>query len=193
MFEVEKKFKIPPDFTAVLLEQGWKYLEEIHLKDTYFDTEAYELVRNDHWLRQRGTKWQLKCPTTQKPSTFIRIDRYEEIETEKNIFERVRIVLNVAANILFDEKTNNVAQVFGLKPIAEVESFRTKYRLGSFTIDLDRTNFDYELGEIELMCETEDEMPEATAKIFDMAGKLGELNDLEKRVGHNSTQYSKPR
>lgn len=186
MFEVEKKFKIPADFTRVLLEQGWKYLKEINFKDTYFDTEGYELVRNEHWLRQRGTTWQLKCPTVEKALTSVRIDRYEEIEDEKTIFKRLAIALKVSPNVLFTNTTNNVVQVFGLKPIAEFESSRTKYRMGSFTIDLDRTNFGYELGEIELMCEKKDQMSEATEKIFDIAGKLGELNlYLERKVELN--------
>ena len=191
MLEVEKKFKIPADFTRVLREQGWKYLKEIQLKDTYFDTEGYELVRNDHWLRQRGTKWQLKCPTIEKASTSVRIDSYEEIEEEKNIFERLAIVLKVAQSTL-SAKTTNVVHVFGLKPIAEFESNRTKYRLGSFTIDLDKTNFGYELGEIEVMCENKDQMPDATAKIFDMAGKLGELDYLEKKLEPNIPNLCDP-
>ena len=190
MFEVEKKFKIPADFTRVLLEQGWKYLKEVHLIDVYFDTENYQLTRSDYWLRKRGTKWQFKCPTQQqKDPNSVTIDRYEELEDEKTICERLAFVLNAESRAesssIIDKSIDNVVEILGLKPIAEFESFRTKYRLDMFTIDLDKTNFGYELGEIEIMCEKTSDMEQATGKIFDMAGKLGVdiHNDVTGKVG----------
>ena len=175
MFEVEKKFKIPANFTRVLLEQGWKYSKEIHFKDTYFDTESYGLTRNNYWFRKRDTKWQLKCPTQdERQADSVKIDRYQEIEEEKAIFDRLALVLKAESGTIVGETTSNV-EIFGLKPIAQFESFRSKYQLGTFTIDLDKTNFGYELGEIEVMCEEKSEMVAATAQIFDMASKLGKL------------------
>jgi adenylate cyclase class IV len=174
MFEVEKKFKIPANFTRVLLQQGWKYLKEVHLKDSYFDTASYQLARNDFWLRKRDTKWQFKCPTQlEKHPDSVRIDRYEEIEDEKTICERLALVLNAEITSIADKTADSVVVFLGLKPLAKFESFRSKYRLDSFTIDLDKTNFGYELGEIELMCEKTSDIEQATANIFEMAGKLG--------------------
>jgi adenylate cyclase class IV len=118
MFEVEKKFKIPANFTRVLLEQGWKYSKEIHLKDTYFDTESYGLTRNNYWFRKRDTKWQLKCPIQdERQADSVRIDRYQEIEEEKAIFDRLALVLKVESGTMVGETTSNV-EIFGLKPIA---------------------------------------------------------------------------
>jgi adenylate cyclase class IV len=185
MFEVEKKFKIPADFTRVLLEQGWKYLKEVHLKDTYFDTECYELTRKNYWLRKRHTKWQLKCPTQEeKDRDAVRIDRYQEIEEEKAIIDCLAFVPKAKGSSIVGKTTDTVVEIFGLKPIAQFESFRSKYQLDSFTIDLDKTNFGYELGEIEVMCENKGEMQQATANIFDMAKKLGKL----KRRGNGTEE-----
>ena len=179
MFEVEKKFKIPADFTRVLLEQGWKYLKEVHLIDVYFDTENYQLTRSDYWLRKRGRKWQFKCPIQlQKDPNSVSIDRYEELEDEKAISERLALVLNAKSSSIVDKTTDNLIEILGLKPIAKFESFRTKYRLDLFTIDLDKTNFGYELGEIEIMCEKTSDMEQATGKIFDMANKLGKGHSI---------------
>ena len=173
MFEVEKKFKIPAHFSRVLLEHGFKHVKEIHIKDKYFDSENYELTRNDYWLRRRGSKWQLKFPAVEKEPDSVRIDRYQELEDQNAIFNRLTAVLEAQSSRLLGRTTTNLAEVLDLKCIAEFESFRTKYQCGSYTIDLDRANFGYELGEIEVMCEDKSEIEEATKKIFDMAGKLG--------------------
>lgn len=175
MFEVEKKFKVPSNFKSVLIDQGWKYLGEIHFTDTYFDSENYDLINSDHWLRQRDGKLQLKCPaSSESECSSVKIDQYIEIEDKLRIIDRLAFVLKAENCGLVDKTTNNVVEVLGLKPIARFESFRVKYKLDSFTIDLDKTDFDYELGEIEVICKRKGDVEHAKADICDMAEKLGE-------------------
>ncbi|XP_028393347.1 thiamine-triphosphatase-like [Dendronephthya gigantea] len=175
MFEVEYKFKIPANFESILREHGWAFLNEIHFVDTYFDSELYRLTLNEHWLRRRDTKWQLKyCTSPGNGTDSVRIDKFNEVSDESEIHTRLASLLNVDEKSLpLDSKvTSDVVKALGLKPIAEFETFRGKYKLGAFTIDLDRTNFGYELGEIELTCEKQSEMESAASKIYDMANKL---------------------
>ena len=113
MFEIEKKFKVPEGFKRILLEKGWQYVKEIRFTDIYYDSISYELTKRDHWLRQRDKKWQLKCPASEENSQdSVRIDRYMEIENEKDIMDCLASILKVDCNALHEKKFDDVLIIF---------------------------------------------------------------------------------
>ena len=62
--EVERKFIVPGDYRTRLPEAGFSQVKEFEesLSDTYHDTEDFDLLEADHWLRKRNGDWELKYP-----------------------------------------------------------------------------------------------------------------------------------
>jgi hypothetical protein len=62
--EVERKFEVPKDFKKILPAHGYKAVADFAetLVDEYFDTKNYDLLKSDHWLRQRNGDWEMKYP-----------------------------------------------------------------------------------------------------------------------------------
>jgi len=67
VIEVEQKFTVADNsahrLKAWLASVGCAAPRHKTFVDTYFDTPAFSLMSRDHWLRQRGEKWELKVPT----------------------------------------------------------------------------------------------------------------------------------
>jgi len=47
-----------------LTAQGFQLQQEFDevLVDKYYDTHEHDLIKEDHWLRQRNGDWELKYP-----------------------------------------------------------------------------------------------------------------------------------
>ena len=60
MIEVERKFLITPETRDRISSLGGSLLARKHLHDTYYDTVDHRMVQQDHWLRKRGERWELK-------------------------------------------------------------------------------------------------------------------------------------
>ena len=60
MIEVERKFLITPETRDRISSLGGSLLARKHLHDTYYDTVDHRMVHQDHWLRKRGERWELK-------------------------------------------------------------------------------------------------------------------------------------
>jgi len=56
---------------------------------------------------------------------------------------------------------------------ANIGTTRRKYKSGDFHIDLDITDFGYKIGEIELIVENQEQVPEAQNKIRKFAEQCG--------------------
>jgi len=61
----------------------------------------------------------------------------------------------------------------GYVPFGSWKTTRKKYKLGNFNIDVDSVDFGHEVIEIELIVEKNEEIPEATNNILDLAVDLG--------------------
>jgi hypothetical protein len=60
---------------------------ELRIVDRYFDTEDFVLTTQDHWLRLRDSRWELKQPIGLPDSSpgSKAIDTYREITSEGEI------------------------------------------------------------------------------------------------------------
>lgn len=154
MIEVEQKFLLKKgDFER--LTEGAEPVVEKSFTDTYYDDANYKLSSQDIWLRDRDGAFELKVALGPIGSKG-KADQYDEITSEREIIEKLQLVGENLPEAL--EKT-------GLKPFATFTSHRRKYRKGGFVLDFDTTDFDYSIGEIELLVEKQEDMASALDRI----------------------------
>ena len=159
MFEVEKKFILQPDERERLI-QGAKFLGEKKIIDVYYDTADYTLTKKDLWLRTRGGNFELKFPVGAMHRDRD-ITSYDEIEDDALIGRK----LGISEHEPLDKSLSSL----GYRPFATIVAVRSKYEKDGFHIDVDETDFDYAVLEIELMVANEDEMSSAGQRIIDFA------------------------
>jgi thiamine-triphosphatase len=125
------------------------------IEDAYYDTEDLSMMKDDNYLRRRNGEYELKL-AIQTNRVGDAFDRYEEVEGLDKVGERL--------NIEGDDFEGAMA-ARGIQPFAEYVTTRKKYKKGGFTIDVDTTNFDFSVVEIELMADNEDMAQDAEDKI----------------------------
>jgi len=165
MIEVEQKFILSEGAKARLTKEA-KFISKKVFTDIYYDTADYSLTTKDVWLRQRGGKFELKIP--------IKIDinrltnQYQEIEDEAEIRKFLHLSEEKG---LEDDLASKKYSIF-----CRCTTVRKKYGLNQFIIDLDEVDygdFKYNLGEIELMINSKEEMALASEKILALAKEKG--------------------
>lgn len=163
MIEVEKKYRLTPEQERRLLE-GSRFLGSKKNEDVYFDMADFSLTRQDHWLRTRSGRWELKR-RVHDLGHKLGGTAYDEIENEPGI----------RALLLLPEKgslANDLAAA-GYTSVARIVTERRSYEKEGFHIDLDICDFGYELAEIELMLEHENQRQDALKRIEDFADRHG--------------------
>jgi len=163
MIEVEKKFKLTPQQEVRLLE-GTTFLKTITNEDIYFDTKDWSLTKQDHWLRKRSGRFELKR-RVHELGHKLGGTAYDEIEEEVGI--RTFLKLPVVNSLEVD-----LANA-GYNPFAKIVKERRSYEKEGFHLDLDVCDFGYELAEIELMLTDENKRADALKRIEDFAGRMG--------------------
>jgi len=163
-FEIEQKFEPKLESVESLTAEAEFVGEKIN-HDEYFDNERYSLTTRDVWLRRRNGEFQMKVPFNEDIKDRT-LDRYQELEGEEAIAEYFD--WDLSARSFEDYLNENFA------PFIDFESTRQKFgHPGGFTIDIDRTDFDYDMLEIELLVDNKEEMPEAAERIRNEAKKHG--------------------
>jgi len=162
MIEIEKKFFLTRDDKARLIK-GAEFLGKKMFADTYYDSSDYTLTTRDMWLRSRDNTFHLKVSA--RKTEKRQIGEYHELETEEEIRKELGMP---SGKDLKKDLTDK-----GYIPFASFITTRRKYKRGEFTIDLDMTDFGYEIGEIELLVRSEDERDGAIEKIFSFARSIG--------------------
>lgn len=178
MIEVERKFVPGPGTEDRLQELGGILEHRVTFRDSYYDTPELNLMRADHWLRQReGSGWEFKCPGAggvSGPHT-----EYVEVTAEPAIVAQLCAVLGAEAL-----GAGGVAAVLGPLRLQEVASFVTKRSSWKLVlagaeeefplrVDLDTADFGYAVGEVEALVHKEAEVPAALEKIHSLSSMLG--------------------
>src|SRR3989338_7702917 len=83
MIEVEKKYQLTPAQKSRLLK-GAELLGTKTNEDVYFDTADFSLTRQDHWLRTRSGRFELKR-RVHELGHKLGGTAYDEIEDEAGI------------------------------------------------------------------------------------------------------------
>lgn len=162
MIEVEKKFEIEKSKLEKLLE-GANFVGEKSITDSYYDNSSYSLTLNNIWLRKRDGKFQLKLPTKEEaenPTSLF--EKFHELETDEEIAKHFGWKLT-------DSSLEELLLSHEYKPFTEFISNRRKYRKGDFIIDIDSTNFGYNIMEVELLVDDGSMLQEAQDRIKEFA------------------------
>ena len=149
MIEVEKKFELTEDNRKKLVD-GAEFVKSKTMTDSYFDDANYSLGRKDFWLRKRNGKFELKTPLNFLPQEERVACQYREIEDEKEIIECLKFNS--------DNPLENSLEENGYLPFMTAVTKREEYTKEGFVIDIDSTDFGYEIAEIELMVENESDI-----------------------------------
>ncbi|XP_067883327.1 LOW QUALITY PROTEIN: thiamine-triphosphatase [Heterodontus francisci] len=178
--EVEQKFCVREDTEARIRALGGVCGGTAHIEDRYYDTGDHLLTSADLWLRRRDGHWQLKSPAAGSRGRTGIATQYRETESESEIVSFSAPCPPAASGLM-------VNQLVGVAPLlqefAVIVTERRVYELaGGLRVDLDWADFGHSLGEIEVMVDSEEEIPAALAKIQDLARKL-ELEDGERQPG----------
>ncbi|XP_078607832.1 thiamine-triphosphatase-like isoform X1 [Branchiostoma floridae x Branchiostoma japonicum] len=168
VIEVERKFSFGEGSEEKLKKAGAVCKETTSFHDVYYDTEEFILTLADHWLRKREGNWELKCPPSSRDQASL-VEQYVELQREADILKQLAAILNVEAASV-DEMT----RLARCEPFCNFQTDRKTYTLdGGFKIDLDQTDFGFRVGEIELICQKQADVPEALCRIDALAEKLG--------------------
>jgi hypothetical protein len=192
--ELERKFWYDFNIEERLINIGAKKISEKLINDEYIDNfNNYFLLLNDYILRNRlestNNKWQLKYPSKMSDN-LKNFENYYEIENHKQIIESIILISQKNNYFQVNEKKeirdiDSLINLFDLKCIAKINSKRKTYLYDRIKIDLDETDFNYKLGEIELiMDDTSSTMfiEESSQIISILTQKLGMLYSLQKKI-----------
>lgn len=152
MIEVESRFKL----TDLQLEEVINdsvFMEDVVIHDIYYDYSDFRLFKNKTRLRKRNGNFELKIGQIGEED--------EELEDQKLIEEYFRIA---------DLDTFVGESLF---PVIEYETKRSSYKNGKIRIDVDRTNFDYQICEVEILVENTNDIVGARREISEFAKRYG--------------------
>ncbi|MDR1236552.1 MAG: CYTH domain-containing protein [Holosporaceae bacterium] len=174
MIEIEKKLN-PSNESVELVKKDTIFVTHKIMNDILYDYEDLSLIKNDVWLRKRNGKFDLKVSKDKDRKTRF-LDVYDEIEDESKICEILNVVSIKDANFI---------------EIASLTTKREKYKFGEFNIDLDivtsaADDFVYNLLEVELMVESESDIPIACEK---MKKFMDEYDIADKSANAKIIQY----
>lgn len=170
MIEVEKKFTVPPSFDDVLAREGAVLVIEKEFLDSYYDFTDFKLSLQDCWLRKRNNTWELKHRDKHSNSKSTSLDAYYELDNEKEILR------SLATYVSMDTRVKSVQEfVTGsrLRVFASFKTRRMRYEIDGVFIDLDSASFGYNVGEIEIIVGSVDDIADAEIKIESLAKRLG--------------------
>lgn len=165
MIEVERKFNVSRKDINRLTKNA-HFLGEKEMIDSYYDDQNYSLTSKDWWLRNRQGRFELKIPLHAEKDGVRLADQYRELETESEIYESL--------GIQRQQDLQNDLVMHGYKPFCTLTTTRKKYQKNEFIIDLDSVssdNFEYMIGEIELMVGNQLQVEHAIQRIMDFANR----------------------
>jgi thiamine-triphosphatase len=197
VLEVEEKFSLMnrnlTELEGRLRELGFVMFKQVNMVDWYFDTAAYDLLRHDNWLRCRETatssQWQLKRGQTDQSTSNATV--YEEVEGVQAV-ELACSLLSKAARCQADEIRASIhsdhsipvipISYSGLTPFARILTQRSSWKVAAgrfrdLTVDLDATDFEYAVGEVEAVVEDAAHVDSARRRIKDLIHEIGGASD----------------
>jgi thiamine-triphosphatase len=160
MIEVERKFLLEGKDEADLVH-GAIFLNEKKFTDSYYDTKDLRITTRDWWLRERDGRWELKIAITSRTRL---IDHYDEVNEESTILAKLGLPAGEIGKVL---------QEHGYQPFCTFTTTRRKFQKGPFIIDLDQTDYGYQIVEVEYMVESKKEIPKAVREILALAKEYG--------------------
>ncbi|KAM4706457.1 thiamine-triphosphatase [Discoglossus pictus] len=175
--EVERKFNPGPDLEERLRDLGAELRKELVFRDSYYDSPDLRLTLRDLWLRRRGDKWELKHPPERGTLGLTGAStQYRELNCEADIVRRVSEELEIPCPHSVDS--------LGLMEFASFVTSRRSFQLPPrgdsglrVIVDLDMADFGFEVGEVEVLVQTQEEVQMAMEEVEEICKQLGVLSD----------------
>lgn len=164
MIEVEKKFQPTPEKLASFLE-GAEFIAEKENTDVYYDLPDLFYSKKGYKLRKRNKGYELKIQLGDFDDYTNA--KYEEVTNDPDILEKLGFPKDSNLDQIIKEKMEILCSIF---------TKRKEYKKGEFIIDVDETDFGYNMIEVELMVEDESQIPEAEKKISDLGAVFGDTD-----------------
>lgn len=165
MIEVEKKFALSEE-NIKKIEDTAEFVKEITNHDIYYDTKDYKLSKEDKWFRNRDGRFEIKIPIKNKNARRINI--YKEVTDLEKISEYIGL-----KKLSEDEDFEKNLKLNGFQVLLDIKTLRKRFKIEGAIIDVDKTDYGYNVCEIEKMIESEDEVEKVTEEIFNLARSLG--------------------
>eukprot|EP01118_Nematostelium_gracile_P010225 TRINITY_DN3504_c0_g1_i1.p1 TRINITY_DN3504_c0_g1~~TRINITY_DN3504_c0_g1_i1.p1 ORF type:complete len:246 (-),score=52.59 TRINITY_DN3504_c0_g1_i1:2-688(-) len=167
-FEVEIKFHSPLDIKSKLISSGAKFIGEKRFTDIYFDTNDFVLTTKDIWFRKRGDDFECKVGERDESG----VDRYQEITNPTEIRRFLSAILPTKDSLIVNAELKDYMDAVQLHTIASITTRRERLSFEEFMIDLDEADFDYRVGEVELMVDDQEQSEEASKKIVEFCKRF---------------------
>uniref|UniRef100_A0A8C4QIP3 Thiamine triphosphatase n=1 Tax=Eptatretus burgeri TaxID=7764 RepID=A0A8C4QIP3_EPTBU len=187
LIEVERKFVPTVGVEQVLIESGACLVRRERFTDSYVDNTDWTLTLRNHWLRRRDRRWELKCPLAVSAAADVPPDtefdiltqRYLEVFTEPEIISKVSDLMEIDGSSLCS--VNDLLLQAGLLEFAKFTTERQCFKLpAEVTVVLDRTDFGWSVGELEIMCRDQGELEQAVITLEHLT------RDLRLEIGPNT-------
>ncbi len=156
MIEVEKKFQ-PTDGELSKMLEGAEFVSDKEHTDIYYDMPDFRFFKKETKLRKRNDYFELKITLPDSVGE-------EETEDERLILEKMGFDGSADLQKVVDEQ---------MIALLQIKTKRKKYKKDGFIIDIDETDFGYNMVEIELLVAKEDEVKVAKEKIMNFAQSYG--------------------
>ena len=166
MIEVEMRFQPTEEQLGSLIKDSL-FVGSVEIHDIYYDYPDFRLLKKGIRLRNRDGFFELKI----KKDTSIHqeIEDKHEIEKYFNLDAPLGEFINKDLLVIIDYKNK-----------------REKYKKGEFNIDIDKLSFGYNMCELELLVEKEEQASEAREKIINLAK---EYNFEIKKILPKTVEY----
>jgi predicted adenylyl cyclase CyaB len=165
MIEVEKKFQ-PTEEQLEKLLYGAEFLNEKEVHDVYYDFSDFRLRKKETLLRKRGEKFELKV---YKPEVKGQSRIADEYYLEDEIKERIGVTEGSLVSIIDTS----------MEILCDFKTLRRKYSKDGFIIDVDKTDYGFEVIEVEKEAENYESVPSVNSEILEFVREFGiEIKDL---------------
>lgn len=205
--EVEKKFFVPGRLAELVQKAGGSAVGQKRFIDRYWDhPKTCVLGVQDCWLRQRESVWELKVPHGDagahrvggERTVFRELSGHEAILSElpswTDLLTRDLDGAGIDAYGFAD--VESLSSHLGLRQFAAFETIRAKYELPDFNASIDSDealgvggdSWRHSVMEIEIMCQTQDDVEEALNTIDKIAVMIG-AQELPAKQGGKLEAY----
>ncbi|CAF0874419.1 unnamed protein product [Brachionus calyciflorus] len=194
--EIEKKFFYSANLEQKLKDLNAKEESVIEMVDTYLDnSDSYFLILNDFWLRSRKIgnlepKWELKYPSKIKSTSHEKnFNKYFETNDQTEIIHLISTLIgnnfDLNSKLTKAQDINEMINVLNLKPFSLIKTTRKVFSFDRISIDLDETDFDYKIAELEIVLQgdlNQNEIDLSIQQIDNFAIKLGKYKKYLKNT-----------
>ncbi len=177
-----------------MLQQQATFIKETQFEDVYLDNlEDYTLAMNNVWLRKRDNFFELKRGIDPKSEVNrANVDRYEEITEKTKIISILNKFFGTQCTTMEELESSKK-----IEPFATIQTRRKSYQWKEFSLDVDETNFGYQLAEIECQVDSKEKVEHATQHLLQFCQQNGippnqkVLGKLEKYILDNCPKLLK--